>query len=521
MITYSAVILLVIVVLALLFTRWAESYVYRQKQEQLLAAGQALQPVAGLYLTGQLDQAGLESHFNTAARTAGARVYLLSERRGRALLPGWSPAAGPNAAGAKTGAQAKPSGGPGSNAVFGQAIASIWQGQTVLSRKITLPALQSEVVLVGLPVSSAGTVKGVLLLASPLSEMQQLLRQIYLRIWLAALLALLPALALVYLVARRLVAPLKELQRAALRLAAGESPPDLPPGESSELADLAAAFNYMKNRLHRLEKQRNEMIAAISHELRTPLTSLRGFLQAMSDGVIDREQYPRYLQLAHSETMRLIHLVQDLMDLARLQSGNFTLQPAPCPVSQLLEETVAAMQLAAQEKQVDLQLTPLPREIAITCDRERLKQVLLNLLHNAIKFTPPGGWVAVQAGWQPPPGSGGAPEFSACSGSALAHPASANNTGPKVAPPGPGLVISVCDQGPGIPAEDLPFVFEKFYRAEKTARLAGGSGLGLAIAKNLVELHGGCIAIDSQPGRGTAVTVWLPAAETAQPCEPE
>lgn len=465
-------------VLALVFTRWAESHVYQQKQAQLLAAGQSLQPLAARYLAGQLDQAGLESYFNTAARTAGARVYLLGESRVRALLERTEPAGGEGASatrvGDKQGKLARASAYP----VFLHTIRSIWQGQTVTSRKITLPALQSEVVLVGLPVRSAGAVRGVLLLASPLAEIQQLLRQVYLRIWLAALLALLPALALVYWAARRLAAPIKELQQAALRLAAGENPPDLPPGESSELADLAAAFNYMKNRLKELEKQRSEMIAAISHELRTPLTTLRGFLQAMRDGVIDREQHPRYLQLAHSETLRLSRLVQDLMDLARLRSGQFTLQTGPCPVNRLLEEAVASLQLAAGEKQIQLQLVPLPGEVTITGDRERLQQVLFNLLHNAIKFSPPGRPVTVQAA--------GRAQW---------------------------LTITVRDQGPGIPPADLPHVFEKFYRAGHSARSAAGSGLGLAIARHLVELHGGRIDIESPPGGGTAVTVWLPVAE--------
>jgi two-component system phosphate regulon sensor histidine kinase PhoR len=235
--------------------------------------------------------------------------------------------------------------------------------------------------------------------------------------------------------------------------------------------------------LRQTERLRRELTANVSHELRTPLTSIKGFAETLLDGAMrDETTCQRFLGIIDGETDRLVKLVDDLLDLSLLESKRVALELQPVDVGVLVAHTVDKLRPLAQTQRLSLHQTA-PPGILISADADRLAQVLTNLVDNALKYTPEGGQVDVQV-------------------------AAINGE----------VEVQVNDSGRGIGAEDLPHVFERFYRADRSrTRGSGGTGLGLAITKHIVEAHGGRISVSSRPNEGTTFKVTLPRAAAATP----
>lgn len=235
--------------------------------------------------------------------------------------------------------------------------------------------------------------------------------------------------------------------------------------------------------VRRLETARRDFVANISHELRTPLASVRALVETLEGGAIEDEAVARhFLGLMREEVEQLTEMVRELLELSRIESGQVPLRLAPIAPYALIERAVARLGPQAERAGQTLVIAPAGDLSPVLADPERVGQVLLNLLHNAIKFTPPGGRITV----------------------------SAERSGDAVA-------ITVCDSGRGIDPDDLPRIFERFYKADK-ARSGGGTGLGLAIAKHLVGAHGGAIsARNNTAGPGASFTFTLPVAAVSEP----
>lgn len=232
-------------------------------------------------------------------------------------------------------------------------------------------------------------------------------------------------------------------------------------------------------RERRLEEMRREFVANVSHELRTPLTYLQGYTEAILDGLAaDPAEEKKYLAIILDETLRLRRLVSDLLDLSRIEAGQLVLEKGEVDLAELCRQVADKVRPLAQEKGIELELK-VPADLpAAWGNADRLQQVLINLLDNALRHTPRGGKVSVSG--EPRNGQ---------------------------------LVLSVEDTGPGIPPEDLPYIFERFYKVEKArTRTTAGTGIGLAIVKGVVEAHGGRVWAESTPGQGTTFTFTLPAA---------
>lgn len=247
---------------------------------------------------------------------------------------------------------------------------------------------------------------------------------------------------------------------------------------SGELIRGAIAVIRDKTEKNRLEKLRSDFIANVSHELRTPIAMLQGYSEAILDDVVQSEEdRNEMIRIIYDESQRMGRLVTDLLDLARMESGHIRLYKESVPIVQVLERMTQKFMQVAKEKHVYLKFIPeLPDDTMIQLDEDRLEQVLTNLIDNAIRHTPEGGTVSVS----------------------LANELSYAR-------------ISVSDTGIGIPADDLPYVFERFYKADKArTRAKGGTGLGLAIARNIVEAHEGKIKVESVEKEGTSFTFYLP-----------
>ncbi|POM26289.1 Signal transduction histidine-protein kinase BaeS [Actinomadura rubteroloni] len=272
--------------------------------------------------------------------------------------------------------------------------------------------------------------------------------------------------------ATRLVRPIHALTAAAQRMRDGDRTARVRAGDG-ELGRLGAAFNDMSEHLASAERQRKEMISDVSHELRTPLSNVRGWLEAVHDGVAELD--PALVASLIEEMLLLQHIVDDLQQLALADAGRLRLRPEPVPVADLLDQTATAHR--AQAEAAGLRLTVRADDIDVLADPVRLRQAVGNLTANALRYTPRGGAVELRA-----------------------HAADGT------------VLIEVADTGTGIDAEALPHVFDRFWRADKSRnRRTGGSGLGLAIVRTLTEAQGGTATATSEPGEGTTFTLRLPA----------
>jgi signal transduction histidine kinase len=282
------------------------------------------------------------------------------------------------------------------------------------------------------------------------------------------------ALLLIFFLSNRISAPVKALALAATRLGKGDLAQRVQFKDKGEIGELAEAFNSMAGELERSDKVQRNMIADIAHELRTPLTNIKGYLEAISDGVIKPDSDT--IGSLNEEAALLSRLVSDLQELSLAESGALKFDLRVQDVADVIRQAVAVEQTKATTKGISLSAS-LPQVLPpANIDSQRISQVLRNLLENAITHTESGGDITVSASRQ-------------------------DNL----------IAVSVADTGEGIPAEDIPHLFERFYRADKSrTRVTGGSGLGLKIAKSLVEAHGGTINVASETGKGSCFTFTIP-----------
>ncbi|MBB6118517.1 sensor histidine kinase [Nocardiopsis algeriensis] len=295
-----------------------------------------------------------------------------------------------------------------------------------------------------------------------------------LRIGGMVLLVLVPTVLVSVAVSARLVRPVRALTDAVQRTHRGRGPARVDVSDSGEIGRLATAFNAMSEHLERLEEQRRGMISDISHELRTPLSNLRGWLEAAQDGVAELD--PERVRMLLGEARLLQEVIDDLRDLALADAGELRLSLELVSVDELVEQAVSGRALRAGESGLELVADTAPVELR--ADRTRLLQAVGNLLDNALRHTAAPGKITVRARREDDE-----------------------------------AVVEVEDTGSGIAEDDLPHVFDRFWRAEKSrSRRTGGSGLGLAIVRDLAGLHGGGVSVSSVLGEGTVFTLRLPLA---------
>jgi len=372
-------------------------------------------------------------------------------------------------------------------ALQGQEVTGHIQGSTDDSSAfsglyISLPLRSNE--------QANGQIIGAMLLAEPEQyptgfSPYDFLANVNLAIFITGLVVAFIVLVFSMLLARRLTRPLESLTVAAEQMKSGNySQRVTPPKSRDELERLTVSFNAMAgtiesdvNELRRQEQLRRDLLANIAHDLATPLTAIQGFSEALADDVIaDAGARQETAQLIGREVQRLRRLVGDIQDMTSLESGRAHLDLAPLDLHSLVDETLAVMRPECEQTGITVQNEIAPTTPLVLADSDRITQVLLNLLDNARRHTPPGGKLTVGA-----------------------------------TPAGKILTVCVSDTGTGIDPADLPHIFERFYRVDRARTTStGGSGLGLAIVKAIITAHGGTISAESSMGQGTHIQFSLP-----------
>ena len=337
---------------------------------------------------------------------------------------------------------------------------------------------------------------GAIRLAMPISEVDQQVNRARGKILASTALAFLPAILIAALFSRWISARVAAIMSHAGELARGNFRARLPQTGSSEFAQLAVtlnetAGNFQKTveqlqrehaELERVERIRKDFVINVSHELRTPLASIQGYTETLIDGALnDPLHNMRFLGIIRHNAERLARITEDLLTLSRIEQKRRTFEFEPHLVNGLLHDALELIAPVAEKRDIHLELEPAPPDSEAWCDSEAVSQILSNLLDNAIKYTPPGGRITVGA--SPRDGS---------------------------------MELFVRDTGIGIPPEELPRLFERFYRVDKArSRELGGTGLGLSIVKHLVAAHGGATRVESRLNQGSTFFFTLPVDESA------
>ncbi|RYM06087.1 HAMP domain-containing histidine kinase [Sporolactobacillus sp. THM7-7] len=333
--------------------------------------------------------------------------------------------------------------------------------------------------VVGQPLKTSQRTRPAIYIVSSMKKIDASLQRLRNLLILSGLGAFLLALGMILIMSKLLSRPLLDMQKMTEKMAQGDWDVRLRIGSNDEIGRLGHSINGLAASLQRYRDTRRAFFSNISHELRTPITYLQGYAKVLSDGFVDSDKEKKqYLSIIYQESVRLEHLIRDLFDLAKMEEGQTTLVREWLDLKEVIQTAIQKVKLKAEKKRLSLQTNlhdPIP---FIRGDRKRMEQVLLNLLDNAIRYTEKGN-ILVQL------------------------------TRKKE-----GIVLSVSDTGIGIPKDEVPYIFDRFYRVEKSrAREYGGTGLGLSIVKKYVERQGGKVQVDSEPGRGTTFRLIFPYEE--------
>ncbi|MDR6224039.1 sensor histidine kinase [Desmospora profundinema] len=360
------------------------------------------------------------------------------------------------------------------NAVSDQELSALSRGESI--KKIDQdPASGNRFLVSGHPIFRGQDFYGGVYVLSSIDRIDQSLQIVRNLLILSGMGVFFLALGLTWVLSRKLSDPLIQMKRATRQIAKGDLSARVKVPSEDEIGALAQAINDMALDLQQTRTTQKEFFANVSHELRTPITYLEGYAKVLKEGLYQsEEEKEQYLEIIRHESKRLTRLVQDLSDLSKMESGQLELHFEWIDLAEVVQNAVRKTKFKAEEKDLELHVQ-IPDDLpAVYADGFRMEQIFINLLDNAIRYTETGS-IGVQL----------------------------NVDRDQV-------TIHIKDTGIGIPEEELPYLFERFYRVDKSrSRQYGGSGLGLAIVKQLVDLHGGRIEVSSQMGKGTRVTIIL------------
>ena len=348
-------------------------------------------------------------------------------------------------------------------------LSALNKGETVTGHDTMGGVLKERYLYHGEPVmNNAGTaVVGSVFAFSSSRGVDALVVNTVKTIVLASLWVFLAALVAVYFMSERIIGPLKDMSRAAKSYAAGNFDIRIPVRGTDEVAELATAFNQMATGLQSLEEMRRSFLANVSHDLKTPMTTISGFIDGILSGAIPPENQTEYLERIKSEVLRLSRLVRQLLDLSRIQAGDRRFEFVSFDICEVARQILLSFEQRIDEKKLDVEFNCDEERMRVLADKDAIHQILYNICDNAVKFSNDGGKLRID-----------------------------------VYAKDKKIHVSVYNEGQGIPKDDLPFVFERFYKSDKSRGLdKSGVGLGLYISKTIIDAHGETITVDSEQGK--------------------
>ena len=347
----------------------------------------------------------------------------------------------------------------------------------VLSGKEVMDQIQTSrgtMFTVAVPLKRGDSVMGAVYIQTAAQSVRASYEGLVAKVALTALASVLVAALMVFLYTRRFSKPLREIAHTSTSMAAGDFSNRVTEEGTKEIYDMAVAFNTMAGKLSETEQVRRDFIANLSHELRSPMTNIRGFIQGILDGTIPQAESGHYLEIVLNETNRLTKLVTGLLNLSRIENSDIPLEMSCININELIRLVLITKVSQIEQKELDVRLNFIEEVSTVRCDRDQIEQVLINLIDNAIKFTPNGGVIQITTGYI------------------------SSDT----------LSVTVRDNGIGVLKQDAAYIFDRFYKADKAHAPGSGTGLGLSISKMILEKHGQHIELlDSEDGAAFRFTL--------------
>ncbi|MGI6537984.1 MAG: ATP-binding protein [Caldicoprobacterales bacterium] len=455
MVAYFIIILTALSVLGILLSTFFQRYIMETSKEELIREGKAISQYINLYLKGYIDSSVLHYQYQIIDRFLGTTIWVTDElgyiwsSHNSAMLEevDWD-----------------------NQKVTVDEFTQVLSGETITRIGKFSESFPVPVLTVGMPWTLNNKIRGTIFLHSPLEGINRTLRDTYQSIWRSAILTSIFSMILLYFISRRFSKPLTEMNEISREIATGNFKRRVKVKTRDEVGQLAVNFNAMADSLEKLELMRRSFVANVSHELRSPLTSMRGYIQGVLDHAISGEGQEKYLKIALEETERMNRLINDLLDLSQIQTGNFSMQFKVVDINEIIRRILIEREDRILDKNMDVDVDFEKDVFLVKGDPDRLKQVVINLMDNAIKYNREGGLLSIKT-WQ--------------------HKEN--------------VYVKIADEGPGISKEEIAHIWEPFYQVDKSrTQKKGGVGLGLSIVKKIIEAHDQKIWLNSQEGKGSA-----------------
>jgi len=344
----------------------------------------------------------------------------------------------------------------------------VFNGETVILESKTTTYLSGLTITVAVPAIKNDEVKYAIYLNEQIDSAKGLDSMFYRHLSISTIITILVSTLLVLISSRHITLPIKQLNKMCIDISNGNFDTHILTSGQDEIEQLATSFNTMAQNLKRHEKLRSSFVANVSHELRSPITSIHGFAKGMLDGTVEDNDRDKYTKIIVDESMRLKKLINELLDLSQIESGEFPLHLSKFDINEQIRRIIIRYIDRMEEKNIELNINLSDEYCMVFADIDRIDQILVNLIDNALKFTPEKGTISI---WT-------------------------RTDEEKV-------LVGVSDTGCGIPKEDLDYIFERFYKSDKSHTSKIGSGLGLSIVKKILDQHGETILVRSSKQKGT------------------
>ncbi len=454
-VTYLSLFLAIVLIIAFFMLSIFYKEFTVQAEQDLLNAGTKTNALVERYYNNEITRVELNSWINAMSYISNIKIYILN----------------PDTSVLHQGENSKEM---ALNSQIISDMTEIMKGATVKRMNPIQLSSEDEVVYIGMPLEYNDQISGVILLFTPMTELNQISKEVFTTMVAIIVISILLCAFAILRSSIRISEPIVQISNYARDIGKGKEVPDVEIKSKDEIGELAKSFNEMKKEISIAEQMRREIVANVSHELRTPLTSIIGFIKGILDGIIKADDEKKYLTIAYNEANRLKDLTKEIVEVAKLESGNTKLNKTVFSLNELCNDISLEFENMVEEKGLKLVYEEKEKDIQINADKSKISQILINIINNSFKFTEKGHIKLIVNKDE-------------------------NNAN-----------IIIEDTGIGIKKDKIAYLFNKFYTANEYGDATSGAGLGLNIVKNIVDMHNGKIDIESEINKGTKTIIKLP-----------
>ncbi|WP_070109911.1 sensor histidine kinase [Clostridium acetireducens] len=455
--TFTLIISISFIIIATFLSYWFEGYYFQQRKAQINSESGIIGKAAVEYLEGDISSYRLREILTYIGNYLATDIWLLdnygyvysvSNDKQKKLIE---------------------------KQVFTNELEELRKGNSVEKRGAYGNIFVVPVHTYGMPIFYNGTFKGAIVMHTSINEIRGPLKKVYEIIWASAVLAIIASCFVIYYFSQRIIIrPLAQINYVADKISKGEVDKRVNINSKDEIGALAESFNSMADSLEKIENNRREFISNVSHEIRSPITSIKGFVSGMLDGIIPKEKERYYLGIVYKEIQRLTRLVNDLLDLSAIEAGEFNLRIEELELNEFIRLSVIKFETKIKDKKINVNVCLDDEDLFVAADRDRLVQIITNLLDNAIKYVNEGGNVKI-------------------------------NTTKR----GKKAYVSIFNDGPCISEQDLKKIWQRFYKEDKARSSKVSTGLGLPIVRSILTKLGEDIWVENVKNKGVKFTFTL------------